>query len=250
MRIIISGALGRMGRVVAEYAAGADVSVSAGVDVMEGETAFPLYHSYEVLPADAGDVIIDFSSRSALTDLLAYAEKTGIPAVLCSTGYTEEDLAAIEAASTKVALFRSGNMSLGVALLKKLCRIAAQVLGEDYDVEIVEAHHNRKKDAPSGTALMLYDAIKDCYEQPRTLQNGREGGDCQRKHNEIGMHAIRGGTVVGNHDVYFLGNGERITLSHMSENRGLFASGALRAAQFMVGQPAGLYSMEDVLEIH
>ena len=138
-------------------------------------------------------------------------------------------------------------MSLGIALLRALAKKAAQVLGDGFDVEIVEKHHNRKKDAPSGTALMLYDAVKDAYDAPREAVSGRQGRDCQRQHQEIGLHALRGGTVTGEHEVCFFGPSERIVLSHSAENRSLFATGALKAAAFLVGKEPGLYNMDDMI---
>ena len=196
---------------------------------------------------DQADVIIDFSKPGSLDGLLAYAVKNRVPAVLCTTGYTEEQLRQIDETAKQVALFRSGNMSVGIALVRALIRKAATVLGDGFDVEIVETHHNRKVDAPSGTALMLYDAVKDAYDQPREAVYGRHGRDCKRQHNEIGIHALRGGTVTGEHEVSFFGASERIRISHSAENRSVFAVGALRAAEFLTGKEPGLYSMDDVV---
>lgn len=245
MKMIISGAAGFMGREVARQCAQQGIDVVAGVDIVPAEAAFPMYQDYANVPQ--ADVIVDFSKWKPGADLLTFAVEKKIPAVICATGLTAEQLAAIDEAAKVIPVFRSANMSLGVALVRALCRKAAQVLGEDYDVEIVEAHHNRKADAPSGTALMLYDAVKDAYAEQRELQNGRSGRDCKRKHNEIGMHALRGGTVTGEHEVFFLGQSERITISHSAENRGLFAIGALRAAEFLQGKAPGLYSMDDIV---
>ncbi|MBD9280601.1 MAG: 4-hydroxy-tetrahydrodipicolinate reductase [Clostridiales bacterium] len=150
-------------------------------------------------------------------------------------------------ASKVVPIFRSGNMSLGIALLRALAKKAAGVLGDAFDVEIVEAHHNRKLDAPSGTALMLLDAVKSAYPDEREAVFGRHGRDCKRQHQEIGMHSLRGGTVTGEHEVCFFGTGERIRISHSAENRGVFAAGALRAAAFLMNQQPGMYSMDDVV---
>ena len=245
MRILLSGALGHMGREVARQAEAEGVEILCGVDAATGEAAFPVYGSFEEAPV--ADVVIDFSAPQALPGLLDYCERHGVPAVLCTTGYDEEQIAAIDAAAKKVALFRSGNMSLGVALLRALSRKAAEVLGGGFDVEIVEAHHNRKKDAPSGTALMLLDAVKEAYDQPREAVYGRHGRDCNRQPHEIGVHALRGGTVTGEHEVCFFGPSERIRLSHSAESRSVFASGALRAAAYLMDQQPGLYSMDHLV---
>lgn len=245
MKILISGAAGFMGREVAAQtrAAGYDM---VGVDTAPMAADYPVYTSFADAPADV-DCIVDFSRPASLDGLLAYAKANHIPAVLATTGYTPEQLAQIDAAAEEIGIFRSANMSVGIALLRALSRKAAQVLGESFDVEIIEAHHSRKADAPSGTALMLFDAVKDAYDQPRIAQNGRAGRDCKRQHNEIGLHAIRGGTVTGEHQVCFLGPAERITVSHSAENRSVFAQGALRAALFLAGKQPGLYSMDDVV---
>lgn len=245
MNVLISGAMGFMGREVAKLCASQGVEVVAGVDIVSGQADFPLYTDYENVPA--ADVIIDFSNWKPGADLLDYAVKHRVPAVICATGLSEEQLQRIDEASRVIPVFRSGNMSLGIALVRSLIRRAATVLGEDFDVEIVEMHHNRKVDAPSGTALMLYDAVKDVYDQPREVKGGRCGRDSKRQHNEIGIHAVRGGTITGEHQVGFYGPSERITISHSAENRALFATGALRAAEFLIGKVPGMYSMDDVI---
>lgn len=245
MKILISGAAGFMGREVASQAKAAGIDM-VGVDLMPMAADYPVCASFAEAPTDV-DCIVDFSRPSSLDSLLAYAKANHVPAVLATTGYAAEQLAQIEAAAADIGIFRSANMSVGIALLRALSRKAAQVLGESFDVEIIEAHHNRKADAPSGTALMLFDAVKDVYDQPRVAQNGRNGRDCKRQHNEIGLHAIRGGTVTGEHQVCFLGPAERITVSHSAENRSVFAQGALRAAAFLTGKAPGLYSMDDVV---
>ena len=179
--------------------------------------------------------------------VLDYATKYRVPVVIASTGLTDEQLHQIAEASKVVPIFRSGNMSLGIALLRALAKKAAGVLGDAFDVEIVEAHHNRKLDAPSGSALMLLDAVKSAYPDEREAVFGRHGRDCKRQHQEIGMHSLRGGTVTGEHEVCFFGTGERIRISHSAENRGVFAAGALRAAAFLMNQQPGMYSMDDVV---
>ena len=246
MKVWITGALGFMGREVANAVRLSGDEIAGGIDPREGTVDFPLFSSFAVAEGE-GDVIIDFSSPAALDDILAYAVERGIPAVLATTGYTPEQLAKIDEAAQKIAVFRSANMSVGVALLRALSKKAAQVLGDTFDIEIVEAHHNRKLDAPSGTALMLLDAVKSGLADERYAVHGRSGRDAKRQKAEIGMHALRGGTVTGEHEVCFFGPSERVTISHSAENRGVFAGGAVRAAAWLIGKTPGLYSMDDVM---
>ncbi|MBQ8555016.1 MAG: 4-hydroxy-tetrahydrodipicolinate reductase [Clostridia bacterium] len=245
MKILISGALGFMGREVAAQAKANGIEIACGVDIIPGSADFPVYTTFEEAPA--ADVIIDFSTWKPGADLLTYAVKHRIPAVIATTGLSEEQLAAIDEAAKVIPIFRSGNMSLGIALLRVLAKKAACVLGESFDIEIVEAHHNRKADAPSGTALMLLDAVKDGCADDREGKFSRHGRDAKRQKQEIGVHALRGGTVTGEHEVCFFGTSERIKLSHSAENRSVFAAGAIRAAQFLVGRKPGLYTMDDVV---
>lgn len=247
MKILISGALGHMGRAVATQASADGIEIVAGVDALQGNCSFPCHTSFDALPDCSGAVIVDFSRPEALTSLLAYAVKNHLPVVLATTGYTPEQEQEVDQAARQIPVFRSANMSVGVALLRHLCQEAAKVLGETFDVEIVEAHHNRKVDAPSGTALLLFDAIKDAYDEPRYAQLGRGGRSCKRQHNEIGIHALRGGTVTGEHEVCFFGPAERIRLSHSAEDRSVFASGALKAAAYLQGKAPGRYTMEDLV---
>ena len=247
MKILISGALGHMGRAVAAQASADGIEIVAGVDALQGDCFFPCHTSLDALPDCSGAVIVDFSRPEALTSLLAYAVKNHLPVVLATTGYTPEQEQEVDQAARQIPVFRSANMSVGVALLRHLCQEAAKVLGETFDVEIVEAHHNRKVDAPSGTALLLFDAIKDAYDEPRYAQLGRGGRNCKRQHNEIGIHALRGGTVTGEHEVCFFGPAERIRLSHSAEDRSVFASGALKAAAYIQGKAPGRYTMEDLV---
>lgn len=247
MKILISGALGHMGRAVAAQASADGIEIVAGVDALQGDCSFPCHTSFAALPDCSGAVIVDFSRPEALTSLLAYAVKNYLPVVLATTGYTPEQEQEVDQAARQIPVFRSANMSVGVALLRHLCQEAAKVLGETFDVEIVEAHHNRKVDAPSGTALLLFDAIKNAYDEPRYAQLGRGGRNCKRQHNEIGIHALRGGTVTGEHEVCFFGPAERIRLSHSAEDRSVFASGALKAAAYLQGKAPGRYTMEDLV---
>lgn len=245
MRILINGAAGHMGRAVAQQAESQGIEIACGVDVLPMNAPYPVVDAFDKAPA--ADVIIDFSRPDSLEGLLSYAIANHIPAVLATTGYTPDQLAAIDEAAKEIPVFCSANMSVGVALVRALARKAAEILGDGFDVEIVEAHHNRKVDAPSGTAMMLYDALKDAYDEPKEAVCGRAGRDCKRQPKEIGIHALRGGTVTGEHQVCFFGPSERIVISHSAENRSLFAAGALRAAAFLMGKEPGMYTMDDVV---
>lgn len=249
MNVIVSGIQGEMGHHVLKALDPIHgATVVAGID-READTtrSFPIYSNWNAL-AEKADVIIDFSHHSAVDAMLDYCETTGTPAVICTTGLSDEQIERIRRLCSTVPLLRSGNMSVGVNLLLDLVARTAQTLYANYDIEIVEKHHNRKVDAPSGTALMLAKAAKDAVPEPREYSYGRQGNDCKRKTEEIGIHAIRGGTIVGEHSVIFAGNDEIIEISHTALSRAVFASGAVRAAQFLINQNPGLYSMKDVLK--
>lgn len=249
MRIIIGGALGRMGREVALAAEAAGMVVALGVDIAyQGQpSAFPMAIDYDHFAQDA-DALIDFSRPDGLPELLAFCEKKRMPCVLCSTGYTDVELRAIEAASKKLAILRSANMSLGVNVMEQLVAMAAKALGESFDMEIIEKHHRMKVDSPSGTALMLYESARRAMKGQAAPVFGRYGRTDKRSKGDIGLHAVRGGTVAGEHEIGFYGEGEQLILIHRAESRALFARGAVRAARFLAGKPAGLYSMRDVVE--
>lgn len=247
--ILICGAGGKMGRVVAELAA-ADAEhfrVVAGVDKFAAPEgfSFPLFRSAEECDVRA-DAVVDFSRPDALGGILAYCRKFHCGAVLATTGYTPEQKEEIARAAKEIALFQTFNLSLGIALLESLVKKASEFLGESFEVEIVEKHHDQKVDAPSGTALMLAAAVSGHDEKDFVF--GRQGSDAKRTPREIGIHAVRGGTVVGEHDVLFLGHDEEITLSHRAQSKAVFAQGALRAAGFLKGKPAGKYNMDDYIE--
>ena len=246
MNIILCGACGRMGRHVAELAREQGVTVAAGVDISRAETAFPLYQKLADV-TEFADTVIDFSSASALEDVLSHCEAHGIPVVLAATGYTQADMERIRAAAQKIAVFKTGNLSVGVNLLQLLVKQAARILGEKFDAEIVERHHHFKKDAPSGTALMLAESVNEGRGGGMQPVCGRSGMTGERDRREIGIHAVRGGTIVGEHEVMFAGEDEIVTLSHSARSRRVFAAGALRAAAWLAGQPAGLYDMNDLL---
>ena len=252
VNIILTGAYGRMGRAVVEAASksGGKFAVCAGVDVNIPQGIsfydFPVYTSLDEYDGNA-DVLIDFSHHTAVDSILAYAVPRKLPVVISTTGHTEEELARIAEASKQTAVFRSGNMSLGINLLSALVKKAAAAL-EGFDIEIVEAHHNQKLDAPSGTALMLADAANAGLKEQAEYVYSRHDRRAVRPKNEIGIHSIRGGTIVGEHEVMFAGQNEVIKLSHSAGSRDVFASGALSAASFMAGKPAGMYNMNDVIE--
>lgn len=247
MKIIICGALGRMGTKIRENALNSsDVVPVAGVDIKEADiNGFKVYDCFDKITEKA-DAIIDFSSRTTLPALLSYCVKSNTPAVLCSTGYTEDDIAAVKSASEKVALFRSANMSLGVNVLIEAVKFAAKRL-YDFDVEIIEKHHNRKADAPSGTAIMIKDGIKEVFPD-KTEVYGRHGIVGARTKKEIGIHAVRGGTIVGEHQVIFAGDNESLTFTHNAESRDVFAAGAIAAAKFISKKEKGLFDMKDLLQ--
>ena len=246
LNILLCGCGGRMGAAVAAAATAAGDRIVAGVDVNPiAASPYPVFTSPEEFTGHA-DVMIDFSHHSALTGLLAYATRTGTPLVVCTTGHTEEEMPMMKKASENVAVFFSRNMSLGINLLISLCRRAAATLGEDFDIEIIEKHHNQKLDAPSGTALMIADALSEDAEHPYVYD--RHAVRKKRERGEIGLHAVRGGTIVGEHEVMFCGKDEIVTLSHSAASREVFATGALRAARFMQDKPAGFYNMDHVIE--
>ncbi len=248
-QILISGCQGFMGRVV-EKCIGerTDCTVCGGVDILPADDrAFPVYTDWnkiEKIP----DVIIDFSSPKALTSLLGYAVAHNVPVVLATTGYTEEQKEEIRLASQKIPVFFSFNMSMGINLLASLAKKAAAFLGDDFDVEIVEMHHNRKVDAPSGTAIMLADAINEEKGGNEIFVYDRHAVRKKRDKREIGIHSVRGGTIVGEHEVIFAGRDEVITLSHSAASREVFAVGAVKAAIFLSsGQAPGMYDMSALL---
>ncbi len=248
MRILLSGACGRMGRTVAELCREREITVAAGVDVSTcgDDLGFPVYPSFDSVKEKA-NVIVDFTRPETLPDLTAYALREKMPAVIATTGFNPADMKRIRDAAQVIPIFQSANMSLGINLMKSLIRQAASVLGEAFDVEIIERHHNKKIDAPSGTALMLFDELSKCYPGGREMMPGRESRTQMRDHREIGVHAIRGGTLAGTHEVGFYGAGETLTLIHDAQNRTVFAQGAVAAAAFIKDKPAGLYAMDDLI---
>ena len=249
-KIAITGACGRMGRVIAGLCAERnDCSIIAGIDkVGEKYENFPIYKGLFDM-TEKPDVIIDFSHASVLPDLLSYCKMNNVPAVIATTGYSDEERAQITAASEQIPIFFTFNMSLGINLLAELAKKAAQILGDrNFDIEIVEKHHNQKKDAPSGTAIMLAEAINEELGNRDHYVYDRHSVRKPRGKDEIGMHSVRGGTIVGEHEIIFAGHDEVITLSHSAQSREVFAVGAVNAAVFLNGKPAGLYAMSDLIK--
>ena len=249
--MIMHGCNGRMGHVIVDLVKeDNDIEVVAGVDAFgDNNYDFPVFKSLAECNV-AADVIVDFSNASAVTGLLEYAVKENTPVVLCSTGLSEEQLAQVKEASTKVAVLRSANMSVGVnALLKVLKDVAPLFAEAGFDIEIVEKHHNQKLDAPSGTAIALADAINDAFDEGDKYEYvyDRSTRRLKRPEKEIGISAVRGGTIVGDHDVIFAGLDEVVTLSHRAYSRAIFGKGAIQAAKFLAGKGAGMYDMADVL---
>ena len=245
--ILLCGCSGRMGAVVSDMAAADDnVKIVCGVDVLgEASGAYPAYETLGDCKEDA-DVVVDFSNPAVFDELLAFCVDRKMPLVLCTTGLSEDQLAALDKAAEKIAILRSANMSVGINVMIKLLKQIAPYMSEaGYDIEIVEKHHNQKLDAPSGTALALAEAANEegkldyVYDRSQVRQ--------KRDRKELGISAVRGGTIVGTHEVIFAGEDEVITFEHMAYSRKLFAKGALEAAKFLAGKKPGMYSMQDVI---
>lgn len=248
MRILLNGALGFMGREVVKLCDSGyrGAQLFAGVDPMADATAPEnVYKSLEDIPSAEGiDCIIDFSHHTCVGALLDFAVAKGIPTVVATTGHTEEELSAIASAAEKVAVFHSANMSLGIALLVELARTAALAMPEA-EIEIIEKHHDRKLDAPSGTALMLAEEL--CSVRPDAYTNCGRAGQGKRTKEEIGIHAIRMGNIVGEHEVIIGTENQTVTLKHQAHSRALFAEGAVAAAAFLADKGAGLYNMKSLV---
>ncbi len=249
VRILLHGCCGRMGHMIAEMAAKDEgVSIAAGVDARGEQYAdFPVYHSLEEVKEEA-DVCIDFSTAAAVPALLEWCQETKTPVIVCTTGLSVEQTEELHAVSDQVAVLKSANMSVGINLIEQILKEAApKLLAAGFDCEIVEKHHNQKLDAPSGTALALADAVNESaggdYEYVFDRSTRRE----KRPKKEIGISSVRAGSIVGDHDVIFAGQDEVITFSHTAYSRAIFAKGAVEAAKFLAGKPAGFYDMQDVL---
>ena len=250
VNVIMHGCNGKMGHNIAALIADdPEITLAAGVDAFdEGKNPFPVFKDIRDCDTEA-DVIIDFSAAPAVDNLLTYCEEKKVPCVLCTTGLSEEQLQRVEEVSKKVAILKSANMSLGINMLLKLLKEAAKTLvPAGYDIEIVEKHHNLKKDAPSGTALALGDAINEEFDNEFTYVFDRSTRREARPKEEIGFASVRGGTIVGDHDVIFAGTDEVITFSHSAYSKAVFAKGAIQAAKYLKGKPAGLYNMSNVID--
>ena len=259
LKIMLNGYNGKLGRAIIEAAAekAGEFTIAAGADINTAPISadFP---KFAKLPdcgekPDIIEIIIDCSHHSAAGAILEYSENTQTPIVICTTGHTPEELALIKSYSEKIAVFKSANMSLGVNLVAELAKKAAALLKNDFDIEIIEKHHNKKIDAPSGTALMLADEISSVFDgfedsnKPEYIYE-RQSVKKARSKKEIGLHAVRGGTIIGEHEVIFAGANELISISHSAQSREMFANGALAAAKFLAGKPCGLYSMKDLIQ--
>ncbi len=249
INIIINGCNGKMGQVVASSAlSDPEVNIVAGVDRFPEsmENPFPVYKNFSDIKEKA-DVVIDFSVPAALPALLEYAVNANTPVVIATTGFSEQDLALIEQTSTKIPLFRAANMSIGINLMYELVQKAASVLGEGFDIEIIEKHHNQKIDSPSGTALALADSINEAFLNAKNYVYGRHSKNDRRTAHEIGIHAIRGGTISGDHTVIYAGKDEILEITHSAHSKQIFATGAIAAAKYMSDKQPGLYNMKDIL---
>lgn len=247
-KILICGSSGKMGKAVYDAILRTDgAEALCGVDAFsKNELNLTEYRSFEDVK-DIPDVVVDFSHPQNLDAIYDFCVKNAVPAVICTTGFNEEQIEKIHKLSQAVPVFYSGNMSLGVNLLIELSKKAATVFGSDFDIEIIEKHHNQKIDAPSGTALMIADALSSVMSEEPQYVYDRHAYRAKRKSNEIGIHAVRGGTIVGEHSVIFAGNDEVLTITHQAQTKALFATGAVSAAKFISSKPSGLYCMSDML---
>lgn len=249
VKMIMHGCNGKMGQVITGICKeDEDIEIVAGIDPYTGlENPYPVFARISECDV-AADVIVDFAAAAAVDDLLAYNVEKQIPVVLCTTGMTEEQLAKVEESSKKVAVLKSANMSLGINMLLDLLQKAAKVLAPaGFDMEIVEKHHNQKVDAPSGTALALADSINEALDNAYDYKYDRSQERKKREKYEIGIQAVRGGNIVGEHEVIFAGTDEVIEFKHTAYSKAVFAKGAVEAAKFLAGKPAGRYEMSDVI---
>jgi 4-hydroxy-tetrahydrodipicolinate reductase len=250
IKILLSGALGRLGRAVrcASESGETGVKIVAGIDIVPAAENLPIFNNPNDIPLDLDiDCIIDCSHHTAVAPLLDFAISRKIPTVICTTGHTEAETALIHAAAEKIPVFYSRNMSVGINLMIQLAKKAASLLENDFDIEIIEKHHNKKIDAPSGTALMIAEAVSNEVDYKPEYTYERQSRREARKKTEIGLHSVRGGTIVGEHEIIFAGYDEVITISHSAASRDVFARGAIRAAIYLFDKPAGFYNMETLI---
>ena len=247
MKIFLFGASGKMGCAVIGCARDSGkFEVTGGFDIKPAN-GLPTFDDVKKVNVPF-DAIIDFSRPETLDSVIELAKSRNCPVVLCTTGYDDNEAAKINELSKSVPVFKSGNMSVGMNVLISLAEQATKLLWNDSDVEIIEAHHNRKVDAPSGTAKMIADAVNKASGEKAEFVYGREGNDCKRKKGDVGIHAIRGGTIVGEHEVMFCMNDEVVTIKHSALSRNIFADGALKAAEFLQGKSPAIYDMKDMLK--
>jgi 4-hydroxy-tetrahydrodipicolinate reductase len=247
IKVLLNGCSGKMGSMVSTAAKSfGSLKIAAGVDKFTGNTDFPVYSNIFDCK-DEIDVILDFSRPDSLDNLLTYAKSRNIALVLCTTGFTPEQLSKIDEYSKLIPIFRSANMSLGINVINNILKKISSVLYDNFDIEIIEKHHNQKVDSPSGTALLLANTIKVAIPSETNYVYGREGIG-KRSHSDIGIHAVRGGSIVGDHDVIFAGQGETIELRHSAQSREVFAVGALKACEYLYSKAPGLYSMDDLIQ--
>ncbi|HZK21279.1 MAG TPA: 4-hydroxy-tetrahydrodipicolinate reductase [Oscillospiraceae bacterium] len=248
-RIILNGCCGNMGAAITRVVSQLEdnIKIVAGVDTNDYPTLpYPVFATFSELNIK-GDLIIDFSNPASLSSVLEYAISEKTPVVIATTGFDKSQIKEIKIASAKVPIFNSANMSLGISLLVELAKISTRALGEGFDIEIVESHHNQKLDAPSGTAFLIADAIKNISDDEKHYEYNRHIKREKRNPQEIGIHSVRAGTIVGEHQVIFGGHDEVITLSHSALSKDIFAQGAINAGLFLLKQKNGLYSMEDLV---
>ena len=249
IQVILHGCNGKMGQTITGLIADdKEIEIAAGIDTYDnGNNTYPVFTDIDACDVRA-DAVIDFSTASAVDKLLAYCVSKKLPCVLCTTGLSEEQIEKVQETAKHIAILRSANMSLGINMLLKLVKEAASTLSSaGFDIEIVEKHHNQKVDAPSGTALALADSVNEALDNSCHYVYDRSNVRAKRDEKEIGISAVRGGTIVGDHDVIFAGADEVVTFSHRAYSKAVFGKGAVQAAKFLVGKPAGMYNMSDVI---
>ncbi|CCC58126.1 MULTISPECIES: 4-hydroxy-tetrahydrodipicolinate reductase [Caloramator] len=250
MKVLLHGCNGKMGQVLTRIISQMeDMKIICGVDREPNKikNPYPVYDCLSKVQEDV-DVLIDFSNHSALDSILEFGLSKNVPLVICTTGFSPEEKEKMKKASEKIPILNSANMSIGINLITNLLKNIAPILYGDFDIEIIEKHHNQKLDSPSGTALMLADAINSSLQNSLEYVYGRHSKTDKRKKEELGIHAIRGGAIVGEHSVIFAGAGEVIEINHSALSRDVFAYGAIRAAKFLVGKKPNFYTMNDVLK--
>lgn len=250
IKVIMHGCNGAMGQAITELAKeDEEISIVAGIDVSDIQrNPYPVFSSFDACTVQA-DVVIDFSSAKAVDGMLSYCERKKVPLIVCTTGLSDAQTEKIKEVAKKTAVLHSANMSLGINVLLKLVQEAVKVLAAaDFDVEIIEKHHNQKIDAPSGTALALADSINEAMDHQYYYKYDRSREQVKRDKKEIGIHAVRGGSIAGEHEVIFAGKDEVITFSHTAYSKAIFAKGAIQAAKFLAGKKPGMYSMADVID--